>query len=216
MMKTALVLGATGLVGSAVVNQLASIDDFTQVITLTRRPTSPTHSKIENHVIDFKHLETYACLFKVDVVFLSLGTTKKQAGSIAAQRIVDVEYQLQAAQLAAAAGAAHVLLVSSSGASAQSNNPYLKMKGELEQAIEKLNIPHISIFQPSLLLGNRPETRIGEVVGSWVMPLLCALPGLRRYRPIKGEEVAAKMVEVSQQQNPTKMTRYILDEIFPN
>jgi len=213
-MKTALVLGATGLVGSALVNQLACAETFAKVLTLTRRPTSPTNPKIENHVIDFNHLENHASLFKVDVVFLCLGTTKKQAGSIAAQRIVDVNYQLQAAQLAEAAGATHLLLVSSSGANAQSNNPYLKMKGELEQAIEKLNIPRISIFQPSLLIGKRPETRIGEVIGSWLMPLFCILPGLRRYRPIKGEDVAKKMVQVSQQQSSDKMTRYTLDEIF--
>ena len=213
-MKTALVLGSTGLIGSAVVNELVQEDHVAKVFTLTRRPTAHPNLKVENHIIDFSRLDSYAALFKVDFVFLCLGTTRKQAGSIAAQRMVDLDYQLQAAQLAEAQGVTHLLLVSSSGANATSGNPYLKMKGELEQALEKLSIPRISIFQPSLLLGTRPETRLGEKLGSWFLPLLCALPGLRRYRPIKGKEVAKKMVQISQQHGMKGIERYTLDEIF--
>ena len=218
-MTTTLVLGATGLVGSAVVHQLMQTKGVKKIITLTRRRLPheqlyPKNNSLENHIVDFSRLDSYASLFHVDIVFLCLGTTRKQAGSIAAQRIVDFDYQLKAAQLAEAQGVNHLLLVSSSGANALSNSPYLQMKGELEQALETLSIPYISIFQPSLLLGERSETRLGEKLGGWFLPLLCLLPGLKRYRPIQGEEVARKMIHISQEQQAEGIQRYTLDEIF--
>ncbi len=209
----ALVLGATGLVGRAVVDQLADAEHISKVITLTRRPAEHSSSKIHNHVVEFDHLEDYASLFRADVLFSCLGSTRKQAGSIAAQRTVDLEYQYTAAQLAANQGVRHYLLVSASGADCTSNNPYLRMKGELEQRIQILPFQRISIFQPSLLLGHRTDFRLGEKLGSWVLPVLCSIPGLRRFRPIAGEQVAAKMVQVSRQ--PGKSLEWFrLDEIF--
>ena len=213
MGKTAIVIGATGLVGSALVNQLASAEHIDKVITLTRRPVSHTSAKVENHVVDFDHLEDNASLFKADFLFSCLGTTRSQAGSIAAQRLVDLEYQYKAAQLAAQNGVPHYLLVSSSGAKAESNNPYLKMKGELEQLIKLLPFKRISFFQPSLLMGPRKEFRVAEKLGGLLLPLIALIPGLRRYRPIRGELVAAKMRRVSQQ--PGEALEYFrLDDIF--
>ena len=213
MGKTAIVIGATGLVGSALVNQLASAEHIDKVITLTRRPVSHTSAKVENHVVDFDHLEDNASLFKADFLFSCLGTTRSQAGSIAAQRLVDLEYQYKAAQLAAQNGVPHYLLVSSSGAKAESHNPYLKMKGELEQRIKLLPFKRISFFQPSLLMGPRKEFRLAEKLGGLLLPLIAFIPGLRRYRPIRGEQVAAKMRRVSQQ--PGEALEYFrLDDIF--
>ena len=142
-----------------------------------------------------------------------MGTTRKQAGSIAAQRKVDLDYQYRAAQLAAERGVGHYLLVSSSGANPKSANPYLQMKGELEEKVQQLPFERISIFQPSLLLGKRPEVRLGEKLGALLLPVLCTLPGLRRYRPIRGEEVAAKMVRVSRQPGASREW-FKLDELF--
>ena len=107
---------------------------------------------------------------KGDVLFSCLGTTKKQAGSIAAQRIVDFDYQLQIAQIAVENGVPHYLLVSSSGANAKSRAAYMKMKGELEEQVKALPFQRISIFQPSLLLGDRPESRFGEQLAALFMP----------------------------------------------
>lgn len=215
MGKTTIVIGATGLVGQALVNQLADADHIDKVITLTRRPAEHPSTKVFNQVVDFDHLEEYASSFSnADFLFSCLGTTIKKAGSIPAQRKVDLDYQFSAAQLAANSGVAHYLLVSSNGANAQSNNAYLKMKGELELKVRPLPFERISIFQPSLLLGKRPEFRLGEKLGSLARPVLYLIPWLRRYRPIAGEQVAAKMVQVSRQPG-SALEWFRLDNILP-
>lgn len=215
MNKIAIVIGATGLVGRALVDQLADADHVSKVITLTRCSAKHSSSKIINQVVDFEHLEDYASLFNADLLFSCLGTTFKQPGSIAAQRKVDLDYQFKAAQLAVCNGVNHYLLVSSSGANDKSNSPYLKMKGELEQKIQSLPFKHISIFQPSLLIGQRADFRFWEKLGSLVVPVLCLIPWLRRFRPIAGKQVAAKMVQVSRQPGPP-VQWFRLDEIFIN
>lgn len=213
MDKTAIVVGATGLVGRALVDQLAEADHIGKVITLTRRSAKHSSAKVMNQVVEFDHLEDYASSFSGDFLFSCLGTTIKQAGSIAAQREVDLDYQFKAAQLAAGNGVHHYLLVSSNAANDKSRNAYLKIKGELEERVKVLPFKRISIFQPSLLLGQRPEFRLGEKLGSLALPLLCIIPWLRRYRPIAGEQVAAKMVQVSRQPGQA-LEWYRLDEIF--
>lgn len=175
MSNTAIVIGATGLVGRALIDQLADADHISKVFTLTRRPAEHSCSKVYNQVVDFDHLEDYASSFKAGLLFSCLGTTRKQAGSIAAQRKVDLDYQYKAAQLAANHGVRHYLLVSSSNANIKSNNPYLQMKGELEQRVQTLPFNRISIFQPSLLLGQRVDFRMGEKLGSWILPVLCTI-----------------------------------------
>ncbi|TKB51489.1 NAD-dependent epimerase/dehydratase family protein [Ferrimonas sediminicola] len=198
MSQTAVVVGATGVVGRALVDRLSRHPNIDQIRTLTRRPAPHPSAKVDNRVIDFDHLSQYGELMRGDLLFSCLGTTKKQAGSIQAQRKVDVTYQWRIAELAAEQGVGHYLLVSASGADAHSRSPYLKMKGELEQRVQSLPFNRISLFQPSLLLGQRSDFRPGETLAALVMPLLCRLPGLRRYRPILGDQVAAKMVAVSQ------------------
>lgn len=213
MDNTAIVIGATGLVGRSLTDQLGDADHIKKVVTPTRRPAPHASPKVDNQVVDFDHLEHQAVQFAADLLFSCLGTTRKQAGSIDAQRRVDLDYQYRAAQLAADHGVRHYLLVSASGANANSHNPYLQMKGELEKQVQDLPFERISIFQPSLLLGKRPEFRWGEKLGAMLLPILCTVPGLRRYRPIRGEDVAAKMVQVSRQPGASREW-FRLDEIF--
>lgn len=215
MSATAIVIGASGLVGSALVNKLVTADHVDKVITLTRRSIIHSSKKVENHIVNFDRLEDASSLFEADFLFSCLGTTRSQAGSITAQREVDLEYQFKTALLAAQNGIPHYLLISSSGANAKSHNPYLKMKGELEQRVQSLGFKRISIFQPSLLMGQRNELRVAEKIGSWVMPILSFIPGLRRYRPITGEKVAEKMRQVSQQSGES-LEYFRLDELFTN
>jgi len=199
MGKVAIVIGATGLIGRHLVEQLANTDAIVQVITLTRSAVLYNDPKVINYVVNFDRLSSYAGLFKGDYLFSCLGTTLKQAGSIAAQRRVDLDYQLYAATIAATQGIEHYLLVSSTGADARSGRAYFKMKGELEARVSALPFKRISIFQPSLLIGKRHHFRFGEKMGACLLTVLCQLPWWRHFRPISGQQVAAKMVHVSQQ-----------------
>lgn len=213
MNQTAIVIGATGLVGRALTERLATAGHVERIVTLTRRPAPHGEAKVLNQVVDFDRLEGYAEAFRGDIFFSCLGTTRKQAGSRHAQRVVDLAYQYRAARLAADQGVRHYLLVSSSGADARSRNAYLRMKGELEQKVLALPFERISIFQPSLLVGRREQVRWAEKLGGWLLPVFCAIPGLRRYRPIAAWQVAAKMVQVSRSRAPG-VAWYRLDEIF--
>ena len=213
MGKTAIVIGATGLVGRTLTDQLADADHISRVVTLTRRPAHHSNPKVFNNVVNFERLTDHASLFEADMMFSCLGTTRRQARSIEAQRRVDLDYQYKAAQLAVDQGVHHYLLVSSSRADADSGNAYLKMKGELEKRVQRLPFERISIFQPSLLTGPRPKLRMGEKTLSWILPAICVIPGLHRFRPIRGEQVAAKMVQVSRISG-NSLEWFVLDEIF--
>ncbi|OCQ24064.1 NADH dehydrogenase [Pseudoalteromonas luteoviolacea] len=213
MMKTAIVLGATGLIGKHVIAQLIQCDDIEKIIAITRRPIDFGNKKVVSAQVCFDQLTDYSDVFKGDLLFSCLGTTKKQAGSISMQRTVDFDYQLQAAQIAARNKVPHYFLVSSSGANAQSRNPYLKMKGQLEDEISKLGFAKICIVQPSLLLGKRDHFRLAETLGACILPIVCKIPGLHKFRPIFGEQVAIKMVKISQSQTYGKKT-FKLDELF--
>jgi uncharacterized protein YbjT (DUF2867 family) len=213
--RTAIVLGATGVVGRRVVEHLVLAPEFGAVVTITRRPVAHPSPKVRNEVVDFERLFEYAECFRGDCLFSCLGTTRKAAGSVAAQRRVDVDYQLQAATFAAANGVPHYLLVSSSYADANSRNAYTQMKGELEEAVLALPFAHISIFQPSVLVGERTDSRPAERASIVLLRALSWLPGIRRFRPIQGDEVARKMVQVSLA--PAAPREYfVLDEIFPS
>lgn len=166
-MNTAIVLGATGLVGSKLVDRLAKESDVAKVVAVTRRPVNYPSKKIVNEVIDFDQLQKHRDIFSGDVLFSCLGTTLKQAGSIEEQRKVDFEYQYEIAKIASEYKVKHYILVSSSGANSTSRNAYIKMKGDLEEAVLALPFKRISILQPSLLIGERESFRLGESVGSW-------------------------------------------------
>ncbi len=215
MNKTAIIIGATGLVGAHLLRLLIQTPHIGKVVVITRRPLGYESEKIENHVVDFDSLENHENLFAGDIFFSCLGTTLKQAGSIEAQRVVDLDYQIIAAELAQKQGVKHYLLVSSSGANHTSSNAYLKMKGELEVKIEALQFDHISVLQPSLLLGERDQSRLGESIGSMVLPIICKLPGLGKYRPIHGKQVAQKMLDLSVDPKE-KFERIRLDKVFPS
>ena len=213
MPKTAVVIGATGLIGAELVKNLLASNDIEKVITLSRKPLKQQSEKLESHVVDFEHLDDSKAFIQGDVFFSCLGTTKKQVGSISAQKQVDFVYQLQAAKIAAENGIPHYCLVSSSGANANSSSAYLRMKGELEDAVQQLGFKRLTIFKPSLLLGQRHHSRLGEELGAKILPTLCRLPGLKKYRPIQGSQVARKMLEVSLE-DATGYCSYTLDEIF--
>ena len=178
---SAIVVGATGLVGRECVQQLAAHPGFERVTALVRRalPPDPAAPGVRTELVDFDRLQDRPEVFQASHVFCALGTTIKQAGSQARFRQVDFGYPLRVAELALAAGARHFLLVSSVDANPQSRSFYLRVKGDLEEAIKALGFRALTVARPSLLLGDRPEFRLGEEVAkrlSWAFP--------RRYRPV--------------------------------
>jgi uncharacterized protein YbjT (DUF2867 family) len=192
--KSVLLLGATGLVGSECLKLLANDPSFKRVVVLTRGllPHTPTE-RFEYHQIDFDVPSTFQSHINVDVVICALGTTIKKAGSQAAFRKVDYSYPILFAERALKAGAKHFLLVSSSGANADSRIFYTRVKGELEIELQKLGYPALSIFRPSLLLGHRAEFRLGEIVSKVILsPISFLIP--KSVRPIQAKQVAASMV----------------------
>jgi uncharacterized protein YbjT (DUF2867 family) len=196
-LKTAIVIGATGLVGNALVHQLLASQQFSKVVVLARRSTGVSHAKLEEHLINFDAPQSWQDLVQGDVLFSTLGTTLKQASSKEAQYRIDYTYQFETAAAAARNGVPNYVLVSSSGANSKSRIFYSRMKGELEAAVKKLPFRSICILQPSLLVGNRPEERLGEKLGYRVLNALNAVGVLKAYRPIQGETVAQAMVKAA-------------------
>jgi uncharacterized protein YbjT (DUF2867 family) len=192
-MSTAIVIGATGLVGKCLVQQLLTDPAYSSVVALTRRATALHADKYREHVVDFGRPETYAEWLRGDVLFSAMGTTRGEAGSIAAQRTVDYGYQFEVAQLAARNGVKGYVLVSSSGANPSSLSAYLKMKGELERDVAGLGFSSLQILRPGPLTGQRDRPRRGEAVAEAVFGAFNTLGLLRSMRPISGDLVARAM-----------------------
>lgn len=202
--KFALVLGASGLVGKALVTQLLADPRYSRVTCLLRRPLQQKdfvdpQGKLEPIVIDFENLQAYQGYFGAAHIYVCLGTTIKQAKSQAAFRKVDFEYVHIAAQLAHAQNAHSFVWISSVGANAKSSNFYLRVKGELENAIFAMSaLNHPSAVRPSLLLGERKERRRMEKISATLATLFSPLlrGRLAKYKPVHAEVVAAQMIKL--------------------
>ncbi|PQJ09418.1 NADH-quinone oxidoreductase subunit F [Flavipsychrobacter stenotrophus] len=196
-MRTAIVIGATGLVGNELTRLLLKDSRIGQVKIFVRRKTGLSHSKLEEHIVDFNLPDEWKKLVTGDVLYSALGTTLKAAGSKEAQYTVDHTYQFNTAKAAAANGVQKYVLVSAGGASANSKIFYSRMKGELERDIRKLPFETIHIIRPGMLKGHRANTRTGEIIGGAVLGLVSRLPGLKALQPIEGHEVAKAMINAS-------------------
>lgn len=194
--RSALVAGATGLVGGHVVERLAESADVGRVVVLVRKKTGKWPSaKVEEKVVDYDALDPSA-FAGVTEVYACLGTTIKKAGSQDAFRKVDHDYTLAVANGAKAAGVERFAVVSSVGANASSSSFYLRVKGETDEAIDKIHFPTLVIARPSMLVGNREETRPGEKAGIAISKAFsfAMVAGLRKYRPIEARRVAHAVV----------------------
>lgn len=202
--RSALVLGATGLVGGHCLDLLLADDAWDRVTTLGRRPAAREHPKLEQRTADFGRLEEHAEAFGVDDVFCCLGTTIRAAGSREAFRRVDHDYAVAAARLASERGARHFLLVTALGADPASGVFYNRVKGETERDVSGLPFASVSILRPSLILGERAERRTAEALAQRVAPLLGAIlvGPLRRYRAIEARAVARAMVRLAKEAAP--------------
>jgi uncharacterized protein YbjT (DUF2867 family) len=205
--RSALVLGATGLVGGFCLDELLADTRYDRIHVLSRRPTGRQSERLEEQLCDLSEMERYGDRFSVDAVFCCLGTTIRKAGSREAFRKVDLEYPKTAARLAAERGASRYLLVSSVGADSSSRVFYSRVKGEVEEAVSRFDIRSVVIARPSLLLGQRSERRAGEIVASMLMrPLSPLMVGpLARYRPIQARTVARALVRASRELQPGRL-----------
>ena len=190
-----LLLGATGLIGGHCLEFLLAQPEVTGIIAPVRRTLTPRHAKVEHPLVDFDHLDQHPEIFAADAILCCLGTTIKQAGSRENFRKVDYQYCLEAAKQGRAYHVRSFLLISAIGASAASPFFYSRVKGELERDLRSLNFDNLSIYHPSMLLGDRDEFRLGESIIARITPLLdLAMRGsLKPYHSIEAQTVARAM-----------------------
>lgn len=210
-MKKAIVIGATGMVGTQLIQSLIENEEYSEIVSLTRRPGGIKNPKIAEHVINFDMPETWSKYVSGDVLFSTLGTTLAQAKSKEAQYRVDFTYQYTVAEIAANNGIPHYVLVSSAGANSKSSAFYVRIKGELEDAVRKLPFEYISILRPSILTGHRIQNRTGEKLGIQIMNGLNKVGLFKRYRPVKASIVAKAMINAAKEKHSST---YTLDEVF--
>ncbi|NLP50673.1 oxidoreductase [Bacillus sp. RO1] len=194
--RSALLIGATGLVGTYVQKEILQNSDYGNLTTFVRNKTTETHPKLNELKIDFDKMSDYKEHFKVDDLYVCLGTTKKKAGTQENFRKVDFDYVVEAARLAKENGVTKIAVVSAIGADENSRFFYNQVKGEMEKAVSAIGISSTYYFRPSLLLGDREEfrlgERIGEVLGTVIQPVLRGK--LKKYRSVHGQTVAKAMV----------------------
>jgi uncharacterized protein YbjT (DUF2867 family) len=198
-----LLLGSSGLVGQQCLQVLLAQPEVSQIVLPVRTPLVPipNDKRVSTHIIDFQHLAIHAELFKVDAILCCLGTTIAKAQSKAAFEQVDVRIPLAAAALARQQGVASFGLVSAAGANSHSPFFYNRCKGMLEEGLQMLQFPSLSIARPSLLLGNRTEKRPAEAFAQKatlrVLPLIPAF-----WRPVGAFQVAKALVNATLQAKP--------------
>ena len=213
-MKTALVAGGTGLVGSELLNKLVAHPEYERIHILVRTPVETESEKVRQHVIDFNNIGEFSPGEMIDHVFCTLGTTIKKAGTRENFRMVDHDYVVELGRLAKEWETEKFLVVTALGANPGSAIFYNRVKGETERDLTELGLPQLHIFRPSLLMGDRKENRAGEksaiAVYKVINPLFVGK--LRKYRGIQAGQVAGAMISVALQHND-KISIYESNEI---
>ena len=197
-MKTALLFGASGLVGSHVLSQLISNNNYSKIKLFVRSSIDISDPKIEIIQTDFNNLENHREDIKGDDCFFCIGTTKKNSPDKNEYQRVELEVPKQIAQIAKSNLVNSFIFVSSGYADPKSSGDYLKFKGEVEKELKRLNFPKLGVIRPSFLLGDRKEKRLGEKIGIFIFKLLSPLflGPLKKMKPIHSEIVAKAMLKI--------------------
>jgi uncharacterized protein YbjT (DUF2867 family) len=195
----AIIAGASGLIGSNLLNILLQQPEYDEVLILVRKELPIQHEKLTQLIINFDRLANYSKAITGHAVFCCLGSTRKKTPDLNDYRKVDHDYPLQLAQIAYKNGISQYHLVSAIGANAGSSNFYTKMKGEVEEDIKKIGLPGLYIYQPSFLTGERKENRLAERLLSPIMKVINPLliGNLKKYRSIPAATVAMAMYKQS-------------------
>ena len=210
----ALILGATGSTGQELLKLLLEDSSFSKVSIFVRRKPSIKHQKLTIHEIDFSRLIDYRRLIDGDVLFSALGTTLKDAGSKSQQYLVDFTYQYECAKMASDNGIPYFSLVSSSGANEKSFFFYPKIKGELEQAVKKLQFKKTQIFQPPILIRQPELIRNGEKIAINIFNFLNKIGLLKSQKPLSVSYLAKKMVNNIKSEKKIGIITYKAKEII--
>ncbi len=210
--RTALILGASGLVGRYCLEYL--LKNYSQVTALVRRPLPIQHEKLIQNIIDFDDLEKYHEAIKGQDVFCCIGTTVLKSPNKKDYYRIDFTYPKTIAEIALSNGAEQFLLVSALSANSKSLFYYSRVKGQLEDALIQLRYKGLHIFQPSFLIGKRPEFRPIEKIGVFTLKCLSSLliHRLAQFKPIEAKTVASVMVHTAQQEK-MGIHKYRSDEV---
>lgn len=195
-LRVALVAGASGFVGGHLLRLLLEAPDYSRVHALSRRPLTFDHAKLANRILPLEEVGARLTGFTCQDAFCCIGSTRREAGSDAELRRVDVDLVVTFARAALACGAQRLVVLSSAGASPAARQPYLRNKAEMERVLRTLGFVSLDILQPALLLGMRPEIRPLELLGMALSPLARPfLTGSRAvWRSIPARDVAAAMI----------------------
>jgi uncharacterized protein YbjT (DUF2867 family) len=201
--RAALIAGASGLIGGRCLRLLLDEPAFNPVVALVRKPLPIKHDKLRQLEINTEHLSGLPPMTG-GVVISALGTTIRKAGSRQEFRFVDYDLPLEIARRGLEAGAASFVFVSSIGADRRSSNFYLRVKGEFEHAAENVGYPSLHVMQPSLLLGDRSESRPAEQAGVVLSKLFAwtLIGALKRYKPVQAADVAKAMLVAAKSTTP--------------
>ena len=206
-MKTALLFGATGLVGSHLLNLLISNNNYSKIKVFVRSSIELNDPKIEIIQTDFNNLKNHREDIKGDDCFFCIGTTKKNSPDKNEYKRVELEVPKQVAQIAKSNLVNSFVFVSSGYADPKSSGDYLKFKGLVEEELKRLNFSKLGIMRPSFLLGNRQEKRVGEKIGIFVFKLLSPLflGPLKKMKPIHSVTVAKAMIRTANEKLENKV-----------
>jgi uncharacterized protein YbjT (DUF2867 family) len=206
MGKKAIVAGATGLIGSQLLDILLATDTYDEVLILARKKLDITHPKLTQLVIDFDQIESQSTSITGDAVFSCLGTTRNKTPDRNTYYRIDHDYPLRLAKLAKANGVKQFHLVSAIGANPNSGTFYIRLKGETERDISALNFYSSFMYEPSMLTGREHETRFGEVFFEGLFKIInhLLIGKWKKYRSVSGAAVARAMYEQSLKDEPGK------------
>lgn len=201
--QTAVIIGASGLTGSNLLDLMLQDDHFGTVRVLVRKRLSLDHPKLQQEIVDFNNLDDYTNkLGNGDSIFCCVGTTQKKVkGDKAAYEKIDHDIPINAARIGVEKGYKKFVVISSVGADPSSGNFYLRLKGKTENDIKQFPFDTISILRPSMLLGKRKESRPAEKIGQILMQAFSFtfIGSLKKYHPIKAKDVARAMIAESKQ-----------------
>ena len=200
MKKKAIILGATGLTGSHLLELLLKDTDYELVKVFTRKKLTISHPKIEEHVVDLLKLVDYSKEFNADVVFCCVGTTKAKTPDKTVYRAIDYGIPVEAAKLCKQNSINDLIIISALGANSKSKVYYNRLKGEMERDVLAQHIEHTYFLQPSLIVGNRKEKRAGEDFSKRFMKIFdFIIPA--RYKMIQAKTIAKAMMQLARKAN---------------